>query len=187
MVWRCLGEAWSWLEAQIFLVPEPGANGNNGFRFLSRRAELIEREQDFYQYIIACKLPKEILHDRIRQRIWSCFVRGEYDSAVFQAMKAVEVYVREAAGFDRAQRGADMMRRVFNEDNGPLTNFSLETAEKQSVAHLFAGSYGYFRNPNAHHDVPLDSPEEALEIVLLANHLLRIVDVSVKRNAEEGD
>lgn len=182
----CLMEAWAWLESQGLLIPVPGTNGQNGFRLLSRRARQFEDDQDFPRFVNACRLPKEILHDRIRRRVWAAFVRGEYDVAVFQAMKAVEVYVREAAGYDRGQRGATMMRNAFNVDTGTLTDPSLESAERESVAHLFAGAYGYFRNPNAHHDVPLNSPSEAMEIVLLANHLLRIVDAAVERLPREG-
>ena len=79
-----------------------------------------------------------------------------------------------------------MMRSAFHVGNGPLTDQWLEASERESVGHLFAGAYGYFRNPNAHHDVPLNSPSEAMEIVLLANHLLRIVDATVTRQAEKG-
>lgn len=156
-------------------------NGDNGYRFLGRRAMALENSQDFSEFANANLLPKEILHEKIRQRVWSAFVRGEYDSAVLHALKAVEVYVREAAGFDRGHRGASMMREAFHREDGPLTDLSLETAEREAVGHLFAGAYGYFRNPNAHHDVPLNSAIEALEIVLLANHLLRIVDAAVAR------
>lgn len=184
---RYVIEGWSWLEAQGLLIPEPGINGTNGFRFLSRKAHALENEQNFQEFLRASNLPKETLHQRIRQRVWAAFVRGEFDTAVFQAMKAVEIYVREAAGFDRAQHGTAMMRAAFNVETGPLTDMSLEKAEREAVGHLFAGAYGYFRNPNAHHDVPLDSPVEAMEIVLLANHLLRIVDAAVGRLAAEGE
>lgn len=180
---RYVIEGWSWLEAQGLLIPVPGINGTNGFRFLSRKAHAMENEQNFQEFLHASKLPKETLHQRIRQRVWSAFVRGEFDTAIFQALKAVEVYVREAAGFDRAQHGTAMMRAAFHVETGPLTDMSLEAAEREAVSHLFAGAYGYFRNPNAHHDVPLDLPIEAMEIVLLANHLLRIVDAAVGRLA----
>jgi hypothetical protein len=43
-------------------------------------------------------LPKEILHPKIADPVWRAFMRGEFDVAAFQAMKAVEVSVRAASG-----------------------------------------------------------------------------------------
>jgi uncharacterized protein (TIGR02391 family) len=103
-------------------------------------------------------------------------MRGEYDVAVFHAMKAVEVSVREAAGLTNADIGVPLMRKAFNVDIGPLTDKAAEIAEREARSNLFAGAIGSYKNPHSHRDVNLDSPAEALEIIMLANHLLRIVD-----------
>ena len=97
--------------------------------------------------------------------------------AVFQAIKAVEVAVREAAGLDSGLLGVKLMRAAFAPETGPLTNPNVERGEQVGRMKLFAGAIASYKNPMSHQEVDIDDPEEALEIVLLANHLLRIVEL----------
>jgi uncharacterized protein (TIGR02391 family) len=168
-------EAWQWLEIQGLLLPEQGTNGRSGFRRFSRRARNFENEDQFVRYETGRRIPKESLHPRIAKTVWMAFVRGEFDVAVFQAMKAVEVAVREATGLSNTFVGSKLMREAFN-SNGKLTDRAADSGEQTGLMELFAGTMGTYKNPQSHRDVNLDDPAEAIEIIMLANLLLRIVD-----------
>lgn len=171
-----VSEAWNWLEVQGLLIPAPGTNGSHGWRVLSRKAQALTSSADVKQFIKSRHLRREILNRRIADKVWSAFIRSEYDVAVFQAMKAVEVAVREASGFGAEDLGVNLMRKAFNIENGPLTDINAEKGERQARSDLFAGAMGSYKNSHSHRDVHLDNPDEAYELVMLANHLLRIVD-----------
>lgn len=177
-------EAWSWLEAQGLIVPASGMNGSHGWRVLSRRARKFEDETAVARFATARMLPKEILNPRIATTVWSAFMRGEYDVAAFQAMKGVEVAVREGAAMPQTLLGVRLMRAAFAPKIGPLSDSSVDEGEQVARMELFAGAIGSYKNPHSHRNVPLDDPVETIEIVLLANHLLRIVDARVAAKAQ---
>lgn len=170
-----LSAAFSWLEAQGLLIPFPGEYRSEG-RMLSPRAQRIETEEDFRQFELARRLNRDLLHPAIAEEVWLSFIRGRFAAAVFEAMRAVEIAVRESAGFSEGDHGVPMIRRAFHKDTGPLRDPGQEDAEREALMHLFAGSVGSYKNPHSHRNVPMEDAGEAIEIITLASHLLRIVD-----------
>ena len=184
-----LMEAWQWLEREGFVAPRPPILSRGGFPvetplyFVTRRGQTVETREDFQIYRKANLLPKGQLHPIIGKKVWSIFLQGDYDTAVFQAFKQVEVAVREAGYYANTELGVSLMRDAFHEKHGPLTDSSQQKAEKQARSALFAGAIGSYKNPSSHRNVEITA-EEAAEVIIFASHLLRIVD---SRNQSDGD
>ena len=169
---RALMEAWVWLEREGLLVPQP--KRERDWVFISRRGRQLRTRDQVHAYRRANRLPRHQLHPRIAHKVWASFLRGDYDTAVFQAFKEVEVRVREAAQYEDADLGVNLMRKAFGK-GGPLTDASAPKGEQQALSDLFAGAIGSYKNPHSHRSVTIESAEAA-EMIILASHLLGIVD-----------
>lgn len=176
---QALMEAWVWLEREGLLVPQPGQKRD--WVFISRRGRQLRTRDQVHSYRRANRLPRKQLHARIAQKVWASFLRGDYDTAVFQAFKEVEVRVREAAQCADKDLGVKLMRKAFGE-RGPLTDTSAHKAEQQALSDLFAGAIGSYKNPHSHRSVIIEA-SEAAEMIVLASHLLGIVD---KRSSDDS-
>jgi len=183
-VQKAITESWMWLEREGCLAPKPGLIVGNAV-FITRRGKRLANSQDTSAYKRSGLLPKEFLHPVIVQKVWSSFIRGDYDTSVFQAFKQVEVGVRQAGSYGDSDIGVPLMRKAFNPDTGPLSDQSALPAERQALSDLFAGAIGSYKNPHSHRNVSVNDPDEAAEMIILASHLLKIVDYrSNNKNAE---
>ncbi|MBK8725173.1 MAG: TIGR02391 family protein [Holophagaceae bacterium] len=171
-----LAEAWNWLSVQGLLIPEPGTNGNNGWMLLSRRAEALLANNSFKSYTRSLDFPKSLLHPSIADEVWIDLARGDLETAVFKSFRAVEISVRTAGRFADTEIGTQLMRKAFDKTTGPLTDNRQPEAEREALAHLFAGAIGSYKNPHSHRTVTINDRADAQEMVVLASHLLRIVE-----------
>jgi uncharacterized protein (TIGR02391 family) len=174
-------EAWAWLQSEGFLIKKAPSAGDSFF--ISRRAQRLKSREDLEAYRKASMLPRGQLHPFIATEVYPAFLRGKYDTAIFEAFREVEVAVRDAGKFGPNDYGTDLMRDAFRPAEkrgqavtpGPLTDTQLPIAEQEAMANLFAGAIGLYKNPQSHRHVPTQA-EDAAEVIVFASQLLRIVD-----------
>ncbi len=176
---HAVAEAISWLISNGLLATL--YDGNYLKLIVTRRGASLDTDEMFRLFLKELCIRPEALHSIVRKEAWPLYVRGKFDSAVFEAFKWVEITVRYAGSFKATDLGPALMRLAFNENTGPLADMSLPVAERLSIASLFAGAIGAFKNPGSHRVVGIDSPTRAAELLMLASHLLRIVDDSIAR------
>ncbi|MFF0427753.1 TIGR02391 family protein [Streptomyces sp. NPDC004520] len=112
------------------------------------------------------------------------FDLGDYETACFAAMKAVEVGICGASGLDNSLVGVALMRKAFQpHQNGKPGGPLADAGEQEAESALFAGAMDRYKNPSSHRTVDFADPIEAARIIQFADLLLRQVDRARARNS----
>ena len=125
-----------------------------------------------------------VTDSQLQQVSGSLFRDGHYARAVEEAFKLLNNAVKDKSEIAN-QDGAGLMRTAFSA-NSPvlyLNAFQSQSDRDEQLGYMdiFAGSMTGIRNPRAHNHQLADSPEVALELLVLANHLMRKLDSATKR------
>jgi Protein of unknown function (Hypoth_ymh) len=174
-----IAEALSWLAVQGLLIPDPG-QPSPGFYVPTRRARGLRTRADVDAYRKGRILPDDLLPPLFTEKVVPLFRRGDYDVAVLQAFKEIEVAVRKAAnakgaGYADSEIGTTLMRKAFHPDTGPLTDKGKLAAEREAEMHLFSGAIGHAKNPPSHRDFAVTA-QEAAHLIIFASYLFGIVE-----------
>jgi uncharacterized protein (TIGR02391 family) len=170
---RALSEAIAWLEVQGLVARN--LNQPALWYFVTRRGLSLKTRSDVNSYRLSRTLPIELLPAPLVEKVHHLFLRGDYETAVFQAFKMVEVEVRRAAECEPGDVGVKLMRKAFDPRTGPLTMKFTPTGEQEAMSALFAGAIGYAKNPASHRDVR-HTRVSAARLIVFAAELLEIVD-----------
>ncbi|WP_424878063.1 TIGR02391 family protein [Streptomyces sp. SLBN-8D4] len=181
-----LADAWTWLESRALLSRDP--TQSDAFRRVSREGMELAKDPAGISRFEARERLSGPLHPVLEGTVRTNFNLGDYETASFAAMKAVEVAVRDASGLDDSLVGVKLMRAAFQphqngKAGGPLSDAGAEGGEQEAASALFAGAMGAYKNPSSHRTVNFDDPLEAAEIIQFADLLLRQVERAKRRQA----
>lgn len=170
-IYQVIAEAWQWLENEGLVMARPDSNG---LFCPTRKGSSLKSENDVAAYRHGNILPEAVLHPKLVAKVRPMFLRGDYDVAVVQAFKLLEVTVRDAAGLEMV--GQKLMREAFHPENGALRDVSAPAGERQAMSDLFAGAFGHARNPFAHRDVAIGRIDAA-RLISFASYLLGLAEL----------
>lgn len=165
--------AWSWLEANGFIARHP--EQENEWYLPTRQGEALRNHQALRQFMTSEQLPEIFLHSELLVHVRPLFFQSRFETAVFEAFKALEVSIRTASNLGHELVGVPLASRAFNPEDGPLTDQQAERGERVALMNLMAGAIGSYKNPSSHRRVEIEA-KEARDMIILASHLLKIVD-----------
>ena len=131
-----------------------------------------------------------VIDASLRSATRRLFRDAHYAQAVTEAYKVVNNTVRTRAGTP-TKDGTPMMMVVFDRDKPVLRinagKSQSDGDEQEGYKFMFAGAMLGIRNPRSHlHDVN-DEAAVALEMLVMANHFLRVAGRGVRTRKRKGN
>ena len=126
----------------------------------------------------------------LRHTCRKLFADGHYAIAVERAFICLANLVRAKSGL-ATQDGAALMRTAFSAQSPTLllNSFLSKSDRNEQLGYmdLYAGAMTGIRNPRAHEHDMEDDPQMALELLVLANHLIRRLKSATKNGSPSGN
>jgi uncharacterized protein (TIGR02391 family) len=144
-----LSEAWNWLLCHGLVVWNPSQSSDSAIMISRRGRATLDEGLSWLRAVerLAVDLVPALEHQARPQ-----FLRGDFETAAFVAMKEVEVGVRTLAGLPDSVLGTNLMQEAFGL-NGPLRRADIDGGESVALMELFKGAIGLFTNPSSHRRV----------------------------------
>jgi uncharacterized protein (TIGR02391 family) len=165
--------AWAWLESNSFICRHP--EQDNDWFLATPLGNAVRDHQTIRRFISNEQLPEAFLHAELLVNVRPLFLQSRFETAVFEAFKSLEVAIRNAAKLGYDMIGTQLASRAFNPEDGVLTDKNVEKGERVALMNLMTGALGSYKNPSSHRRVEI-AAEEARDMIVLASHLLKIVD-----------
>ena len=127
-----------------------------------------------------------VTNEQLQDASGGLFRDRYFARAVEEAFKCLNNAVKDKSGLHE-QDGVPLMRSAFSARSPVLTLNPLKTQshqhEQQGYMDIYAGSMMGVRNPRAHQHELVDEEAVALELLVLANHLMRKLAAATKADS----
>ena len=124
--------------------------------------------------------------DELRSTSRDLFLDGYYALAVEEAYKCLNNIVKELTSLHDLD-GVDLMKNAFSLKKPVLKLNDLSTRsekdQQRGYMEMFSAAITGIRNPRAHEHAYLDDPVIALELLGLANHLVRMARLAASKSS----
>lgn len=171
---QACAEAWSWLEINGLICQNYDQDG--GWYVVTRRGTVAADREKLQALVKGEELPESFLRPSFLLHVRPLFLQGLFETAVFEAFKSLEIAIREQGGFGPEMLGVKLASAAFHPESGPLRNPFSEPGERQALMSLMQGAIGSYKNPASHRRVAIQA-REAREMIIMASHLLNIVEM----------
>lgn len=118
-----------------------------------------------------------LLHPRIASECTALYNNGHYPQAAFEAMKQVELELKEKTLAPRHVFGKRLVKRAFREGSGIYLKVPDGPDYQEDALKMFDGAFGYYRNYGAHDGKEI-GPKVSARVLCLASELLALLDAS---------
>lgn len=125
----------------------------------------------------------EHIKQHIEERLWNFIKRSynseDYKNAILDSIQFVGDVIREKSGLDND--GNQLIGNAFGGSSPKIKLNKLKTESEKNIQKgiesILRGIYSAYRNPRSHSKVN-DSEQDAFEIIIFINHLLKLIDKS---------
>ena len=147
----------------------------------------IEHFERRYETNISLDLYDQMITDEGLLRVSrKLFADGHYTRAVEESFKYLNNSVKSKSGLSNKD-GADLMRAAFSTHDPALRINALQSRsdenEQKGYMDIYVGVMIGIRNPRVHEHELVDEPQIALELLVWANHLMRMLNDSTPSQA----
>ena len=125
----------------------------------------------------------EHIKKHIEERLWNFIKRSynseDYKNAILDSIQFVGDIIRDKSGLDND--GNQLVGRAFEGKNPKIKLNKLKTESERNVqkgiGSILRGIYSAYRNPRSHSNIN-DTEQDAFEVIIFINHLLKLIDKS---------